>query len=32
MTMFGFMAVTVAAFIVATTLGLIIDLKVEGKR
>lgn len=28
--MFGFMAVSVAAFVVATTLGLIIDLKVEG--
>lgn len=30
--MFGFMALCVAAFTVAATLGLYIDLKVEGNR
>ncbi len=32
MTMFGFMAITVAAFAVAATLGIYIDIKVEGRR
>lgn len=30
--MFGFMAVMVAAFAVAATLGIYIDIKVEGRR
>lgn len=32
MTMLGFMAMSVAAFAVAATLGIYIDLKVEGDR
>lgn len=32
MTMFGFMTLCVAAFAVAATLGIYIDLKVEGKK
>ena len=32
MTMFGFMAITVAAFAVAAALGIYIDIKVEGRR
>jgi len=32
MTMFGFMALCVVAFAVAATLGIYIDIKVEGNR
>lgn len=31
MTMFGFMALSVAAFAVAATLGIYMDMKVEGR-